>query len=322
MEDINLMDIAEELLIVNKITIDKLFQLDNAADCIALYMLYYKTAKWQKTNQPKATDEYVRKCLKWGLAKIRKTKQTLQENGLIEIIQARKDGKISGWYVRVAYLVSKQKLENIKIKTITLDNSEVEQEVLNLTNRDEKINTLKENNKYFKRENNITINSNMEKPKTPFSRLENNIEEKPKKVLTDRQKKAIERNKILEEFIKDEDEDIKKALRDYVDIRRKRGLEPKQLQIILEDFEKVYTNKPKSIILEQIRKATARGWSALVFEDTFKGTPKVSYGTKPSFDNTINHNIPKGVASMTPEERKNYEENELARDENGNFIKF
>ena len=74
MEDINLMDIAEELLIVNKITIDKLFQLDNAADCIALYMLYYKTAKWQKTNQPKATDEYVRKCLKWGLAKIRKTK--------------------------------------------------------------------------------------------------------------------------------------------------------------------------------------------------------------------------------------------------------
>ena len=304
MEDINLMDIAEELLIVNKITIDKLFQLDNAADCIALYMLYYKTAKWQKTNQPKATDEYVRKCLKWGLAKI------------------RKDGKISGWYVRVAYLVSKQKLENIKIKTITLDNSEVEQEVLNPTNRDEKINTLKENNKYFKRENNITINSNMEKPKTPFSRLENNIEEKPKKVLTDRQKKAIERNKILEEFIKDEDEDIKKALRDYVDIRRKRGLEPKQLQIILEDFEKVYTNKPKSIILEQIRKATARGWSALVFEDTFKGTPKVSYGTKPSFDNTINHNIPKGVASMTPEERKNYEENELARDENGNFIKF
>ena len=59
-----------------------------------------------------------------------------------------------------------------------------------------------------------------------------------------------------------------------------------------------------------------------MFEDTFKGTPKVSYGTKPSFDNTINHNIPKGVASMTPEERKNYEENELARDENGNFIKF
>ena len=54
MQEIKLNDIADGLLILNKITIDKLFQLENSADCIALYVFYYKTAKWQKTNQPKA----------------------------------------------------------------------------------------------------------------------------------------------------------------------------------------------------------------------------------------------------------------------------
>ena len=66
MEQIELNDIADDLLILNKLTIDKLYQLDNAADCVALYMFYYKTAKWQPTNQIKANDEYVKKCLKWG----------------------------------------------------------------------------------------------------------------------------------------------------------------------------------------------------------------------------------------------------------------
>ena len=47
---LKLNDIADELLIVNKITIDKLFNLENCTDCIALYLFYYKTAKWQKTN--------------------------------------------------------------------------------------------------------------------------------------------------------------------------------------------------------------------------------------------------------------------------------
>lgn len=343
MEEINLKDIADDLLILNKLTIDKLFQLDNAADCIALYMLYYKTAKWQKTNQPKATDEYIRKCLKWGLAKIRKTKKTLQENGLIEIIQARKDGKISGWYIKVAYLISETKLENVKIKTINLDNKEVEQEVLNATNREEKTNALKENNKYLKKENINNINIiNMEK--TEFSK--NNILEKPKKQLTEKQKQAIERTKILEEFIKDEDEDIKKALRDYVDIRKKKGLQPKQLQLILEKFEKAYCDKPKHIILEQIERATARGWMDLSYEDNFKGTIKSSYNSKPSFDNTTNHDIKvihlsdeefdklsfeekkiklnefDAIADMTPKQKEFYKENCLARDKNGNLLKF
>ena len=105
MQEIKLNDISDNLLILHKATIDKLYQLENAADCISLYVFYYKTAKWQKTNVIKASDEYVKQCLKWGNDKIRKTKQTLKENGLINIVQARTDNKISGWYIEVCYLV-------------------------------------------------------------------------------------------------------------------------------------------------------------------------------------------------------------------------
>ena len=40
-EEIKLNDISDELLILNKITIDTLFRLDNCSDCIALYVFYY-----------------------------------------------------------------------------------------------------------------------------------------------------------------------------------------------------------------------------------------------------------------------------------------
>ena len=108
-------DICDDLLIINKITIDKLYSLENCADCVSLYIFYYKTAKWQKTNIIKASDDYVKKSLKWGIDKIRKTKQTLKENGLINIVQRRENGKISGWYIELSYLVSQTKTDDINI---------------------------------------------------------------------------------------------------------------------------------------------------------------------------------------------------------------
>ena len=115
-EELGLDDIADKLLIVNKYTIDKLFKLEECSDCIALYMFYYKTAKWQKTNRVKVNDTYAKACLHWGSDKITKIKNILKTNGLIETVQVRKDGKISGWYVRVHYYVSEKKIEDIKIK--------------------------------------------------------------------------------------------------------------------------------------------------------------------------------------------------------------
>lgn len=138
--EFELLDIADDLLIINKKTIDTLMELENCADCIALYVFYYKTAKWQKTNQIKASDEYVKKCLKWGRDKIVKTKAILKEHGLIDIIQARENGKIAGWYIKVSYLVQKRKIEDCKV----ISKESRIQQVENPTSGNEEINALKE----------------------------------------------------------------------------------------------------------------------------------------------------------------------------------
>lgn len=149
-ERIELIDIADDLLIVNKHTIDTLFRLENSADCVALYMFYYKTAKWQKTNQIKASDTYVKSCLKWGIEKTRRTKKILRENGLIDVVQSRENNRITGWYIKVSYLVSKKKIE--ECKTITVSKNTQNQQVANPTSSEQEINALKDTIKSLKKE--------------------------------------------------------------------------------------------------------------------------------------------------------------------------
>ena len=180
MNEIKLNDIADDLLIINKTTIDKLFALENSAECVALYVFYYKTSKWQKTNKIKANDEYVKKCLKWGYDKIRKTKQTLKENGLIEIIQDRKEGRICGWYIKVSYLVSKKSIEDIKIKVEEQEvNTPDKQEVGNSRSGEQNLSALKDNNISALKEieevnNNIEEEAKALKKDTLYDYLQNN----------------------------------------------------------------------------------------------------------------------------------------------------
>lgn len=156
---IELIDIADDLLIMNKQTIDTLMRLDNCADCIALYVFYYKTAKWQKTNQIKANDEYVKRSLKWGREKIVRTKKTLKEYGLIDIIQERKDGKISAWYIKVSYIVQKKKIEDCHI--ITENNKYQNQQVEKPTSNNQEVNALKEKIKCLNEEIEMLKKRNM-----------------------------------------------------------------------------------------------------------------------------------------------------------------
>lgn len=100
--EVILNDISSELLILNKITIEKLFSLKEDS-AIVLYMFYYKTAKWQKTNKIYATDSYVKQCLDWGNSKLSKAKNILKENNLIEVSQKREGNRISGWYIQLKY---------------------------------------------------------------------------------------------------------------------------------------------------------------------------------------------------------------------------
>lgn len=106
MEEIKLNDIADELLIINNTTIERLFQEENK-DTLVLYLFYYKTAKWQKHNPIKATDEYATKCLHWGIHRVKNIKKRLKEMELIEVEKRiNEKQQIDGWYIKVNYFNS------------------------------------------------------------------------------------------------------------------------------------------------------------------------------------------------------------------------
>lgn len=142
MNEIELLDIADDLLIINKVTIERLFQEDNQNPLI-LYLFYYKTAKWQKHNPIKANDEYCKRCLHWGIDKIKNTKKRLKEMNLIEIIKrVNEKNIITGWYVKVNYLVDKSTIPEPTIPISPL----VDKQETNTINNNNKI---LDNNKYI-----------------------------------------------------------------------------------------------------------------------------------------------------------------------------
>ena len=151
MDDIELIDIADDLLIINRTTIERLFQEENSSPLI-LYLFYYKTAKWQKNNPIKASDEYCKKCLHWGIDKIQMAKKRLKEMKLIESVRrTNKKGLVTGWYIKVNYLIGSSRIPKT---TIPISPQLVKQETN--TNNNNILNT--NNNKNI---NNKEINKEM-----------------------------------------------------------------------------------------------------------------------------------------------------------------
>lgn len=143
MEEIELIDIADDLLIINKTTIERLFQEPNQ-NTLALYMFYYKTAKWQKINPIKANDDYCKRCLHWGNDKLTQTKKRLKELNLIETIKrVDKKGTIVGWFIRINYLIQEP---TTPISTTPISPVLGSQETN--TNNNNNINTNNNNNIY------------------------------------------------------------------------------------------------------------------------------------------------------------------------------
>lgn len=239
MDDIKLNDIADDLLILNKITIDRLFQLDNCADCIALYIFYYKTAKWQKTDTVKANDQYVKKSLKWGISKIQKTKQTLKEHGLIDIVQRRKDGKIEGWFIKVSYLVSERKADEIKIKVQESNNTQNEQ-VENCTSGNEETNALKEKIKCLEKEIEVL--------------KDNKKERKPKK-----------QTKSYDEQIAGytQNEELQNALKAFVQMRSfiKKPMTEYALKLMLKKLDELGNNDTTKIAI--LNQSITHNWQGI-----------------------------------------------------------
>lgn len=95
-------DIANNLFVMNNATVERLFSL--GGDAFLLYAFYYKTAKWQRTNEIWATNEYVMKKLDWGLKKVREIKKILEDNGFISQEKQRENGSITAWTIRLKYV--------------------------------------------------------------------------------------------------------------------------------------------------------------------------------------------------------------------------
>ena len=105
--------IENQLVILTKQTLDVFLRQENAAELIALYTFYYYTAKWQQTNQPKCTTDYVAKALHWNRGKVCKVKKQLVEFGLIEDVRIvdHVTKKVRGYYIKMNYIFKKETLE-------------------------------------------------------------------------------------------------------------------------------------------------------------------------------------------------------------------
>lgn len=113
-----------------------------------------------------------------------------------------------------------------------------------------------------------------------------------------------------------QNEDIREKLLEYFNIRVKKGLQPNQWQIILDDLRN-FAGDNASIALDKINNAIAGGYMQIIA--AWEKDKKNNF-SKSKFDNTSGRKV-EAVVNMTEEEKKEFEEN-LAKDENGNLLQF
>jgi len=112
--------IEDNIVILSKQTLDLFLKEKNPSELISLYVFYYYTAKWQKTNQIKCTTAYASNGLHWNKDKVKKTKSQLMGFGLVEDFKHvdAKTKKIKGWYIKLNYIWKKETIiENVEINS-------------------------------------------------------------------------------------------------------------------------------------------------------------------------------------------------------------
>lgn len=111
-------------------------------------------------------------------------------------------------------------------------------------------------------------------------------------------------------------EDLQDVLGEYLNIRFKKGLQPNQWKIILDDLKTV-TGSNIELAIEKVRGAIAGGYMQIV--PPWEKSRYLAFGNA-KFDNTSGREV-KSVKNMTEDERADYDKN-LATDKEGNLIKF
>ena len=99
--------LEQKIILTSTQTICNLFDYENWADLVALYMFYHKQCKLQKTNQSFTTSNFVMQWLRWGRDRFAKAKNLLTDLWLVEDISDKwEDWKIKGWYIKLNYIES------------------------------------------------------------------------------------------------------------------------------------------------------------------------------------------------------------------------
>jgi hypothetical protein len=80
----------------------------DSANLVSLYSFYIYHAGLQETNQPLATNDFVKRGLNWSLDKVKRVKKILKELKLIEVIQK---GKY--YYIHLPFIYTKKKVEKV-----------------------------------------------------------------------------------------------------------------------------------------------------------------------------------------------------------------
>lgn len=105
----------DEPLVISKHLFDLILEQDDPSDLLALYLFYYYTAKWQKTDTPKVTNNYTANGLKWGITKVKKYRRILVELNLVKATQRKVNGTIVGHYLKINFIWSKVKVDKLNM---------------------------------------------------------------------------------------------------------------------------------------------------------------------------------------------------------------
>ena len=84
-------DIESEPIIISQSLLNIIFKQEHPEDVLAVYIFYYRTAKYQKTNQVWCTVGFISNGIKISENRVREARKILLELNLIEDLQQRSE---------------------------------------------------------------------------------------------------------------------------------------------------------------------------------------------------------------------------------------
>lgn len=229
---------------------------------------------------------------------IGKLLKELEEKGYHTKIQLHENGKIKDWIYYI-FAESQQEIINKTFKGILkiqdIEIQDVENDSLNksISNKlDIENNETKEIYNIVEKNEEIILNKNI---KCIIDYLNESINSKYRynnKTTIKLIKARFKEGYNLDDFY----DVINKKVKDWFNTEMQKYLRP----------ETLFGNKFENYLNQK----------------AFTGKLKSSYSSKPKFDNTSEHTILKGIAQMNEQEKAKFIQNDLAKDENGNFLKF